>query len=171
VATERSSIDSLAALCAVLYDWHGGVAGRRRSKTIDAMRILSSILHSLWWTTSIVVVALASLSLPVQCRCGDRTPGPHALIVVADRFAPAVKHIVGRDGPVAAVPEGRDSPGVSEMPTRLDWGLGTAAVAVLVGALLLLPRQHAPLAVVRILFGRTLPPHAPPPRRLWAPVA
>jgi hypothetical protein len=129
---------------------------------------LSVVLHAAWWIVYLGTVALASLLLPVQCRCGDHLPGPHALLVAVDQVAPLVR----LPGPGASE-TGASASGLGQLastragetPTSLEVGISAIAFAMAGGFLLLIPRLRSPrIAVSRSRLGRAIPPHAPPPR-------
>jgi hypothetical protein len=129
---------------------------------VDVTKIVAALTPLLWWAVYLSTIGLASLSLPVQCRCGDQLPGPRALIVAVDEVRPVVT-VTAHDAAA--------SPQAGEMPTTLEAGLAAIAIPLLAGTLLLVPRPSSPLARVRHLIGRTSPPQSPPPRFLLSPSA
>jgi hypothetical protein len=136
---------------------------------VDLMtKPLSAVLHTAWWVVYLGTIALASLSLPVQCRCGDHVPGPHALLIAVDRVSPLVTLRGAETTETAAAVSGLGQLAgarVGEMPTRLEFGFSAIAFAMAGGLFPLIPHSRSPrIATSRCRLGRAIPPHTPPPR-------
>jgi hypothetical protein len=128
-------------------------------------KIVAALSPLLWWAAYLFTITLASVSLPVQCRCGDQIPGPRALIVAVDEVRPTATFAV------STLHEQTERSQAGDLPTILDAGLAAIAIVMISGALPQLPRPRSPQARVRRLLGRANPPQSPPPRFLLIPVA
>jgi len=127
---------------------------------VDVTKTIAALSPLLWWAAYLFTITLASVSLPVQCRCGDQIPGPRALIVAVDEVRPVVTLAAW------ALHEQTERSQAGDMPTTLDAGLAAIAIVMIAAALPQLPRPRSPQARMRRLLGRANPPQSPPPRFL-----
>lgn len=134
------------------------------------MKVPTSLLRISWVAAYVTLITLAVFALPVTCYCGDQVPGPHALVVAADR-AQALDPTFDYGALLSPqdVHNLDEQPHVREMPTTFEIGLGAIAVISIIGAALTLPRPAAPIGIVRFLFGFLCAPTTPPPR--FSPIA
>jgi hypothetical protein len=121
---------------------------------------ISLILQLIGRTGYLFVMVAATLTMPIECRCGGPVVAPHSLVSIVD--APPL------DEPATAVETAVESvvsvPRISEIPDTMAIGFTIIAVVSL-GLILIAPRAGPPVTrKAPTLIPWRAAPSFPPPR-------